>query len=256
MLTFKMLRLPFLALFVSSCFIGAMALNRTISAATAERFHRWAEKYNMQFHGSEKTMRMRIFAANLDMINAHNKKKSSYKLRLNKFAHLTFAEFSSKYLGLKSGDAKCDNAMRDGTSARTMEFTHAHVAAPAAVDWRSANAVTSIKDQGECGECALLLVIEALIADLDLATSSLCSQVCLKAFIIRQAGRQAGKQAGRQGGRQAGKQAGRQGGRQARRQVGGQPGRQAGRKAGRQACQQAGRQAGRLADWLARLMLF
>ena len=118
-----------------------------------ERFHRWAEKYGMQFHGAEKTMRMKIFATNLDMINAHNKKKSTYKLRLNKFAHLTFAEFSSKYLGLASGDAKCDNAMRGGKSAKKMTFTHANVAAPDTVDWRNANAVTSIKDQGECGEC-------------------------------------------------------------------------------------------------------
>ena len=133
--------------------VGTTASNETIHASTVARFHRWAAKHGMQFHESQKAERIRIFAENLNKIKAHNMKKRPYKLKLNKFAHLTFTEFSKKYLGLKTAAGyKCENLMSEGGRAEITNFTHANVAAPAQVDWRKRGAVTPIKDQGECGQ--------------------------------------------------------------------------------------------------------
>ena len=146
-------RLIALTLLLAAYSIGTTASNHTVHAATVARFHKWAAKHDMEFHESQKAERMRIFAKNLDKIQAHNKKKRPYKLKLNKFAHLTFTEFSGKYLGLKAAAGyKCENLMSGSQRAESMNFTHANVAAPAQVDWRKRGAVTPIKDQGECGE--------------------------------------------------------------------------------------------------------
>jgi len=65
---------------------------------------------------------------------------------MNEFGDLTFAEFHARMTGLKP---KSNDYIRSQNAAPVdPDFT-----APTSVDWRTKNAVTDIKNQGQCGSC-------------------------------------------------------------------------------------------------------
>ena len=105
------------------------------------------QKYNIHFSGAEKARRLTIFARNLLFIKKMNARKLGYTLKANKFAHLTFAEFKAKYLGLK----RRAGAERPAGNMRRLRAYGAE--APDSVDWRQKGAVTDVKNQGQCGSC-------------------------------------------------------------------------------------------------------
>lgn len=72
-----------------------------------------------------------------------NSTQNSYSLSVNKFADMTVAEFSKKYLGLKPTPKSEDE----------VSFTLEYENLPESVDWRNEGAVTPVKDQGSCGSC-------------------------------------------------------------------------------------------------------
>lgn len=87
--------------------------------------------------------RLEAFNANLNIINQHNAKKSTYKLGVNKFTDLSLEEFVSMYTGLPQSD---------NLKANT-KFIKTEGVYPAEKDWRKDGGVVAIKDQGQCGSC-------------------------------------------------------------------------------------------------------
>jgi len=63
---------------------------------------------------------------------------------INEFADLTFSEFKTKYFGYSHTEMEY---------LRSKNYHAVVKAAPTSVDWRTSNAVTPIKDQGQCGSC-------------------------------------------------------------------------------------------------------
>merc|ERR1712216_503183 len=90
--------------------------------------------------------RYAIFKDNMDFIVDHNKNhadKLGYTVGVNEFADMTNAEFKRKMTGLNAPITK-----------RNLNIeVHDEAAAPSSVDWTTKNAVTPVKNQGQCGSC-------------------------------------------------------------------------------------------------------
>ena len=89
--------------------------------------------------------RFSIFQDNMEYINNHNKNLNlSYTLGITNFADLTFEEFSD-YIDL-SYSVDIGNNICTDQKTNTGNY-------PSSIDWRKKNAVTPVKDQGQCGSC-------------------------------------------------------------------------------------------------------
>ena len=104
-------------------------------------FTSWKAKHNKTYSGAEHKRRYAIFVKNLKRIEKINSVKRNYTVGLNQFADLTKTEFASLYLGYKK------------PATRKPSVSRVAVTVPASIDWRDKNAVTAIKNQGQCGSC-------------------------------------------------------------------------------------------------------
>merc|ERR1711959_400321 len=104
-------------------------------------------QYNKVYHPAEVMTRYNIFKDNVDFINHHNKNladKLGYTVGINEFADLTNAEFVRMYNGY--------NARAMPKKELNVEMFDTSNLADS-VDWTTKNAVTPIKNQGQCGSC-------------------------------------------------------------------------------------------------------
>lgn len=94
-----------------------------------------------------------LFERELSRVRAHNSRNLSWKMGINQFSDM---EESEKRVVL--GYRKDIGYLRRG-DGRLASPAHAVgdraqlAALPTSVDWRTANIVTAVKDQGHCGSC-------------------------------------------------------------------------------------------------------
>jgi len=89
-----------------------------------------------------------VFKANMDLIHTHNTfSNASYSMGMNEFGDQTLEEFVATHNGFKN---RANNYIRSQNGPKTPLST---VNLPTSVDWRTKNAVTPIKNQGQCGSC-------------------------------------------------------------------------------------------------------
>lgn len=107
-------------------------------------FTSWMKQHSKSYSHDEFAHRYKIYKNNLDFVESFNK-LGRHTVAINKFADLTGAEFSKIFKGLKmSKDVKSNHASI---------ITPSTVALPDSKDWRTAGAVTAVKNQEQCGSC-------------------------------------------------------------------------------------------------------
>jgi C1A family cysteine protease len=109
-------------------------------------FSNFQHKFDKKYENVEEfDRRFKIFKENAIDIYNHNKQENkTFTLSINQFSDLTREEFIHYYVdGL-------NNYQSYGCGTYT---SPANSILPQSIDWREKGAVTSVKDQGQCGSC-------------------------------------------------------------------------------------------------------
>ena len=117
------------------------------------RFTNFQERFNKRYPTlDELETRFDIFRENLRNIIEHNMMShQNFTLGINQFTDLTHEEFKAQFTGGYKMDVDGHKVQVGSYGCTT--FTSSASNAPVTIDWRKKNAVTSVKDQGQCGSC-------------------------------------------------------------------------------------------------------
>ena len=148
--------------------LAAFVRQGRVGKAVAKKFQLWAQKMGKRFDGvgpAEKAKRLLAFAANLAFIESHNRQHPDQQLKLNIFSDMSFQEFKASHLGAKinvsaiisgEGMVAVDAVSQGSNSSSTMRRLQQ---LPSSFDWTAKRVVTVPKDQKQCGEWIMHLLL-------------------------------------------------------------------------------------------------
>lgn len=137
-------------------FVAAASATATINADVMEAFKNFQVKYNKQYTTEEFGARLAAFAGNLERVSALNDEHiligGEAVHGITKFSDLTAEEFKATYLTYRPTNK----------TSTVVDYSNSNAILADAVDWRAKGAVTSVKDQGQCGSCWAFSATEAI----------------------------------------------------------------------------------------------
>mmetsp|Transcript_32890 Transcript_32890/g.92428 ORF Transcript_32890/g.92428 Transcript_32890/m.92428 type:complete len:344 (+) Transcript_32890:96-1127(+) len=151
----------------ASAFLLALSQARRPSSEVEELFRKFKADFVKDYEAVEHKARLEAFADNLEFIERENSKGRSYTLGLNHFADMTSEEFAMGYMGYKPSKKPWGGLPYLGS------HEVGNVTLPDAVDWTQKGAVTTAKNQGQCGSCWAFSTTGALEGALAIASGKL-----------------------------------------------------------------------------------
>lgn len=135
-----------------ACVASLHAAQTTGNQLDNYTFETYIKEYGFPFNSDEMEMRRGLFVKELERVKAHNSRPQSWIEGLNKFSIMTTAE-KSAFHG-RSKNAKAATKPKYAKSLPADFKLKAVSELPSSVDWRdTANVVSAVKDQGQCGSC-------------------------------------------------------------------------------------------------------
>ena len=107
-------------------------------------FHHYQNEFGKEYPVSDYNLRFKNFKDNVDIIFKNLKTHDrNYTLGFNQFTDLSSDEFSKIF----------HFRYKDMIGNRCQQMTYTGKEVPVDVDWRNMDAVTPVKNQGQCGSC-------------------------------------------------------------------------------------------------------
>ncbi|XXG63267.1 hypothetical protein AAC387_Pa05g1502 [Persea americana] len=159
----------YLAFFVLSIWANQGLGRKLQEMSVLEMHEQWMAQHGRVYKDAvERAQRLKIFKENAEFIESFNSDgEKPCKLSINEFADLTNEEFKASRNGFRGSIVR---------PMRTTTFMYENVTAvPSTMDWRKKGAVTSIKNQGECGCCWAFSAVDATEGITQLTTGKLIS---------------------------------------------------------------------------------
>ena len=116
------------------------------------QFTNFQERFSKKYESvQELEDRFKIFRSNFNQIVAHNLDvDQNFTMGVNQFTDLTPAEYKAQYVGGYKAEAEAEAEVG---SYGCKTFSSSAAGSPTSLDWRDLGAVSSVKDQGQCGSC-------------------------------------------------------------------------------------------------------
>jgi C1A family cysteine protease len=142
----KFLSIILAAAFLCSLFLlnpSRKPLLSSILESEELEFQSYMSRFSKSYSESDYSSRFLKFRENQAYVRKFNSMQSDVTLAVNKFADMSFEEFSSKYLKTKDL-SETSHIPRPELSLEAINAT---------VDWRTEGVLTEVKNQGQCGSC-------------------------------------------------------------------------------------------------------